>query len=114
MERAQRLRKGTEFDTVYQKGTVTGGPLFVLRHLENGGEVTRWGFAVGKRLSKKATVRNRLKRQMREAARLLAVRPGVDIVVTARPGALEADFAAIESALGKALRRAGLLCEDEK
>lgn len=112
MERARRLRKGSEFDTVYQKGTVTGGPLFVLRHRENGGDVTRWGFAVGKRLSKKATVRNRLKRRMREAARLLEVKPGVDIVVTARQGALEAGFADIQAALAHALRRAGLLCED--
>jgi len=112
MERARRLRKGSEFDTVYQEGTVTSGPLFVVRHLENGGALTRWGFAVGKRLSKKATVRNRLKRQIREAARLLEVKPGVDIVVTARQGLLEASFAEIQAALAKSLQRAGLLCED--
>src|SRR3970282_451724 len=113
MERARRLRKGSEFDTVYQKGTVTAGPLFVVRHLENGGELTRWGFAVGKRLAKKATDRNRVKRRMREAARILEMRPGVDIVVTAREGTLEATFAEIQAALAKSLRRAGLLCEDK-
>lgn len=114
MERARRLRKGSEFDTVYQKGTVTGGPLFVVRHLETGQDLSRWGFAVGKRLVKKATDRNRVKRRMREAARLLEVRPGVDIIVTARQGAPEATFAEIQSAMAKSLRRAGLLCEDRE
>ena len=36
MERARRLRKGIEFDTVYQKGTVVSGPLLVVRHMANG------------------------------------------------------------------------------
>lgn len=109
MERARRLRKGPEFDRVYSEGTVVGGPFFVVRHLANDGRAARWGFAVGKRLAKKAVVRNRLRRRMREAARKLDVRNGSDIVVTARAKALDAPYGGIAAALEKHLRRAGLL-----
>ena len=109
MERARRLRKGTEFDTVYQKGTVTGGPLLALRRLPNGAACSRWGFAVGKRLWKRAVTRNRIKRRLKEAVRSLPVVPGFDFVVTARAGAGEASFQDLRAALAKLLRRAHAL-----
>lgn len=111
MERARRLRKGSEFDTVYQKGTVVSGPLLVVRHLPNADGPTRWGFAVGKRISKKAVERNLIRRRLREGARLLPVAPGRDIVVTARARALEASFSELQAALAALLKRAGLLEE---
>ena len=112
MERAERLRKGNEFDTVYSKGTVVGGPLLVVRHLPNDVGVTRWGFAVGKRLSKRATDRNRTKRRLRESAERQSMRQGIDIVVTARNGAIEATYANLSHALGKTLAKAGLLGDE--
>lgn len=111
MKRAQRLRKGREFDTAYAKGTVFSGPLLVVRVMPNGLEWTRWGFAVGKRLAKLATERNRTRRRLRELARTLRVRPGYDIVVTARAGCLEADTGRLRAALVGVLRRAGVLEE---
>ncbi len=114
MERARRLRKGEEFDTAYRKGTVTGGPLLALRRTPNGLEVTRWGFAVGKRLSKRAVVRNRTKRRLREAARVIPVVPGYDVIVTARQGATEAPFAELRAALLALLKRARLLVGDDE
>jgi ribonuclease P protein component len=111
VERARRLRKGSEFDTVYQKGTVVSGPLLVLRHLPNPDGATHWGFAVGKRISKKAVERNLIRRRLREAARLLPVAAGHDIVVTARARALSASYGELESGLVALLERAGLLEE---
>ena len=47
--------------------------------------ISRFGVAVGRRVSPKATVRNRLKRVAREAFRRHAVkREGLDLVVLAR------------------------------
>lgn len=109
MERARRLRKGAEFDTVYQKGTVVSGPLLVLRVFPNEDGPTRWGFAVGKRISKRSVVRNRIRRRLREAARLLPVADGYDVVVTARQRALDASFQDLQSALERAVKRAGIL-----
>jgi len=114
VERARRLRKGPEFDRVYSTGTVVAGSYFILRHSPNDGFPARWGFAVGKRLAKKAVVRNRIRRRLRECARSLPVRAGADIIVTARARALEATSADIRRALEKQLRAAGLLVEGRR
>ena len=113
MERAQRLRKGTTFDTVYQKGTVTSGPLLALRRLPNGEPCSRWGFAVGKRLWKHAVARNRIKRRLKEAARSLPVVPGFDFIVTARAGAGDASFQDLRAALERLLRRSHALVDED-
>ena len=109
MERARRLRKGTEFDTAFAKGTVTGSSLFAVRYVSNESERTRWGFAVGKRLAKRAVVRNRLKRRIREIVRRLDVAPGYDVVLVARAPALAADHSGLEHGVEQLLQRAGLL-----
>lgn len=113
MERSRRLRKGTEFDTAYSKGTVFGSPLFVVRCHSNGLGVTRWGFAVGKRIAKRAVVRNRTKRRIREIARGLQVAPGLDLVVVARAPAITADPSVLVDGLARVLRRAGALVTAE-
>jgi ribonuclease P protein component len=109
MKRAERLRKGREFDTAYSKGTVVSGPLLVVRVLPNGLDYSRWGFAVGKRLAKHATDRNRTRRRLREIARALPVRPGYDVIVTARNGCLEATSNRLKVAFSTVLAKAGLL-----
>lgn len=114
MERARRLRKGREFDALYEQGAVVSGPLLVLRYRPNGLPLTRWGFAVGRRLAPKATARNRVRRRLREAARSLPVADGYDLVVTARSGAVEASYWDLRAALAAALRRAHLLLEERE
>lgn len=107
VERARRLRKGPEFDRVYREGTVIGGPLLVIRHLPNALGHARWGFAVGKRLERRAVVRNRVRRRLRDVARAAPV-GAYDIVVTARAGALAAHRDVLAHALAVAVRRAGI------
>ncbi len=109
MRREYRLRKGAEFDTVYSEGTVVSGPLVVVRYLPNESGHPRWGFAVGKRLSKLAVVRNRAKRRLRECARGVDGVGAFDVVVTARGSAITASSAELRLALVRALRKGGLL-----
>lgn len=105
MDRSRRLRKGPEFDTAYQKGTVVRGPLLVVRARRSGLGRTRWGFAVGRRLVPKAHDRNRVRRRIREAARQAGAGEGWDIVVVAREGAVGAPFAALVDELRRLVRR---------
>jgi ribonuclease P protein component len=109
MRREQRLHRGREFDTAFGEGTVFRGPLLVVRARPNGLGVTRWGFAVGKRMLKRSVDRNRLRRRLREAARQISVAPGYDVIVVARQGAEAAPFVNLRDALEQQLRRAGLL-----
>jgi ribonuclease P protein component len=111
MDRSRSLPKGEAFDRAYREGTVVNGPLLVVRWRANDLGRTRWGFAVGKRLEKRASHRNVVRRRLREAARQLPVREGYDVVVTARGRALGATFAELRAGLERGLRKAGLLEE---
>lgn len=55
---------------------------------------TRIGISISKKVSKKAVIRNRIKRQIRAACRTLLPRisPGWKIVVSVRVGAQECEY----------------------
>ena len=76
--------------------------------MANGLPHSRFAWAISKRVGN-AVVRNRLRRRLREAMRSLSVAEGYDLVVTARPEAASATFAALKSELELLLRRARLL-----
>ncbi|MBI2767285.1 MAG: ribonuclease P protein component [Chloroflexi bacterium] len=109
MAARRSLRKGEEFDTAYRQGTVVSGPLLVIRHRQTGSGDVRWGFAVGKRLAKRAVDRNRVKRRLVDIFRRIAIVPGTDIVVVARAGSVEASYAELQRCLEAGLRRAGVV-----
>ena len=108
MQRDTRLRKSADFSTVWSEGRSRVDRLFVLKVRPNDLEVTRFGFSVSKRIGN-AVARNRVKRRLREAARAASVEAGFDIMIIARKGADEADFARIERSIQKLLKRARVL-----
>jgi ribonuclease P protein component len=113
MRREERLRKGREFDTAYREGVVIRGPFFVLRALPNESGHPRWGFAVGKRLLKRAVDRNRQKRRMREAARQSAAELPCDLVLTARQQSIDAPFGELVAEIQQLVRRAARQVEQK-
>jgi len=69
----------------------------------------RFGFTVTKKLGK-ATVRNRIRRRLKEALRLapaLSIAAGRDYVIVGRPEALTASFASLQDELHTACMRIG-------
>jgi ribonuclease P protein component len=93
VHRRYRLSRSRDFDTVYRHGRSVSTRFLTLYWFprDEEGEEPRLGVAVPK-AGGTAVVRNRLKRQLREAwrARIEAVRPGHDYVIVARPGLPEA------------------------
>lgn len=110
MNRRYRLRDKARFRQVRHEGTSYPHPLMVLICLPNQESVSRCGFSVSKRIGK-AVTRNRARRRMSEAVRLLwdVVAPGWDMVWIARPGINEAEFSELQSACARLLQRAHLL-----
>jgi ribonuclease P protein component len=67
------------------------------------------GIIVGRRVGK-ATIRNRVKRRIREVVRAAypRLRPGYDVVLIARPAAVEASVPNLAAAFAALLERARL------
>ena len=108
MRRELRLRNRKDFDAVFQRGRSWNNDLLVLRTLPNNLEHNRTGFVTSKRVGK-AVVRNRVRRRLREAIRVMPLAPGYDLVVSAKSRTADADFHQLKRAAENLLRRAGLL-----
>lgn len=104
------MRDKARFRQVKQEGASYSHPLMVLCCLTNDEMISRCGFTVSRRIGK-AVERNRARRRMREAVRLVwdLVAPGWDLVWIARPGINEAEFTELQDACARLLRRARLL-----
>ncbi len=108
LPRRLRLRRRADFIHVSQAAQGRANRLFVVRSAPNSLSTARFGFSVGKRVGG-AVTRNLVKRRLREAIRRMEVKEGLDVVIIARPAVGEASFGELESALGDAFSRAGIL-----
>ena len=94
MERRQRLSRSRDFDAVYRQGRSVSTRTLTLHWFareEAADGSTRLGLAIPRAVGS-AVVRNRLKRQLREAWTSLEpdAPAGTDYVLAARPGLAEA------------------------
>lgn len=117
LPQANRMRLSRDFSRVYHRGQKAVSNHLVLRvflhHSPAGpadepvlptapsqGEIPsppRIGITVSQKVSKRAVVRNRLKRRVRAAMRTLLPRlqPGVWVVINLRPGSAECEYGEI-------------------
>ncbi len=107
-----RLKRRAEFLRVAGKGRKTAVPGLVLQVLPRDDAMpSRLGFTVTKKVGN-AVVRNRTRRRLKEAARLL-LRDipvlGHDIVLIGRDTTRGRDFADLQDDLRRALRKTGVL-----
>ena len=85
-----RLTRSAEFDAVYRRGSSAASRHLVVYAFPSEREEARVGIAVSRKVGN-AVVRNRLKRQLREAFDALDPAPAAcDVVLVARPGLDEA------------------------
>jgi len=108
MRRELRLRRRKDFDNVFRRGRAWSNELLVLRSLPNNLPHSRFGFITSKRLGK-AVTRNRVRRRLREAVRVLPLADSWDVVISTKTRAAGADFQALRTAVIDLLTRAGLL-----
>lgn len=104
----ERLTKRPDFLACAQAHSLARGALVVQRRdREDGRDLVRAGFTATKRIGG-AVVRNRAKRRMREAARLLLpayAQPGCDYVFIARGGVTTRPWARLLDDMKSALIR---------
>ena len=108
------LKQNSDFRRLYAKGRSNANRFLALYCRRNGRGVNRMGYTVSAKLGG-AVVRNRVRRRLREIARLNmpALKTGWDIVVVARTRAVDASYAELERAYREVCAKLELLREAE-
>jgi ribonuclease P protein component len=107
-----RLTKGKDFEKIKEKGSFYQGRFFglvVLRRKDK--KPSRFGFIVSTKISKKAVVRNRIKRILREIVRqnLDKVNKGFDVLFLVKKKAVEEKGKDFEKEIISVFRKANLI-----
>ena len=108
LPKVNRLRKKKDIEGVFKKGKRFKEDFLILKTTKNTLSQTRFGFIVSRRVSKKATLRNKVKRRLREMVGKKAkkLKKGLDILLVACPGLETKDFWEIDEALNKLFEKA--------
>jgi len=109
-----RLKKRKDFEYVFKRGKGFEEEVLILKIVDNNLENPRFGFVVSQKVSKKAVVRNKIKRRLREIVRkrLPSIKKKVDGVLIARPGIERKTFVELEKIVENLFNEAKLF--DEK
>ncbi len=111
MEKTVSLSQNHRFRALYSRGKSRAGRACVVYcQRVKGNDVNRLGITVSKKLGH-AVTRNRIRRRIREAYRLLEpkLEAGYDVVIVARHAAEKAVFAALTEEMENHFRQLGLL-----
>ena len=100
LPKVNRLINRRDFRVVYEQGIRRHSSHLILKAYASDednlsqGKASRIGISIGKKVSKKAVVRNRLKRQIRAAIRemLPFISPGWKMIVIVKPKAIECKY----------------------
>ena len=111
LAKKNRLRKKKDFGEILKKGKGFKQDFLILKIAKNKLKQTRFGFIVSQKVSKKAVVRNKIKRRFRAIIRAKEkkLKKGLDVIFITLPGAEKKDFQEIENTIEKLLKRAKIL-----
>ncbi|HEX9664792.1 MAG TPA: ribonuclease P protein component [Patescibacteria group bacterium] len=111
LPKQHRLSKDRDFQKVFKAGRSVFSAILNLKVLKTSNQVSRFGIIVSNKVSKRATARNKIKRQLRGALQtnLEKLKPGYDCVIIAKQTILDKEYEEIEATLFDLLRKAGTL-----
>lgn len=111
LPQANRIKKKKDFDFIFKNGRSFKDRFLVLKAAENGLSVTRIGIIVSLKVSKKAVVRNKIRRNIRQfaATKTDARRGNADLVFIALPGIEKAGKDEIKKSAEKVLSAAKII-----
>lgn len=101
------LKNKKDFDRVFKKGKGLNKDFLLLKFLPNDLAKNRVGIIVSQKVSKKAPVRNKIKRRLKTAlsANLAQTKPGFDIILMALPGLEKRRFQEIKETINELFNR---------
>ncbi len=113
LPKENRLVRKPDFEKVKEKGEKFQSHLFGLLVFPNEEDVSRFGFVISTKLSKKAVKRNRVKRILREQVRLSLpkIKNGFDVIFLGKKALLEVSYKEIGKEIKRLFKKSGLLEE---
>jgi len=106
-----RITTTKDFQNIFKKGGILFNPFLNIKFLPTQLSNSRFGIIVSTKISKKATVRNKIKRQLRAIIykNLANIKQNYDIIILTKPAITTQTITKIESNLIYLLKKAGLL-----
>lgn len=105
-----RLIQDKDFNYIHKKGKFIGERFLAIKFLKNNFKVSRFGFLVGTKISKKAVTRNLVKRRLRESVRLKLdnIKTGYDVIFFTKPEIVEKSYEEIDKVVNNVLSKSNL------
>ena len=115
LPKKNRLIKEKDFNRIHKFGNFTGEKFLAIKIQKNNSDISRFGFLVGIKISKKAVERNLVKRRLRESvkSKLNIIKSGYDIVFFTKPEIAEKNFKEIDETVSSVLIKAKLFDIDK-
>jgi len=106
-----RITKKQDFNKTFKEGKGFSGDFLFLKILKNNTKVSRFGFVISRKVSKKSTIRNKIKRRLSEIIKLKLpeIKKGLDIIFVAKQNLENQDFKKTGEILEKILKMARLI-----
>lgn len=110
LSKINRLRKNKDFDEVFKRGKGFREDFLFLKFLENNLGISHFGFVVSNKVSNKATVRNKIKRALRDSVqkKLPDIKKGIDVIIVVNNKIDERKTGEIEKIIGKLFLKTNL------
>lgn len=110
LPKKHRLTKKKDFEKVLREGKGVREDFLFFKWISTDLRISRFGFVVGKKISKKATVRNKMKRRLREIMRvkLPKIKKSIDGVFITNPGLEKKEYSKLQEVVDKILTKAKL------
>ncbi len=111
LPKINRLTKKKDLEKVLRVGKEAKEGFLILRTVKNNLDNSRFGFIVSKKVSKKASLRNKVKRRLRDLVRgkLKKIKRGKDNLLIASAGLETKSFRDIKESVDKLFKKAKLL-----
>lgn len=106
-----RLKKNKDFERVFKYGKAYKENFLFLKVVKNNLKNSRFGFIVSNKFSKKAVVRNKIKRKLKALVRMKLpnIKKGIDAAIMVMPGLEIDNFWELEKIVDKLFKKAKIL-----
>jgi ribonuclease P protein component len=107
LKKENRIGLNKEFDRAFKAGQSFYGKILGIKCVPNDRASNRFGILINTKVSKKAVIRNKIRRELREIIkkRLTSLKPGNDFVIIVFPLILDKNIQEIESEIDYSLKK---------